>query len=380
MKGEKISHYLKNERGATNMAKKVKTPEEVRAAMEKKTAKRTLFFSTFRKAFALFLAIAFTFAVVQIAFTKNVGVVATGGTVNGGTVNGGSSSGGSGSSYGDSYVDSGTSDGTDAGNTGDAGTAGDTGNAGTAGDTGSSAGTSTGTGDQSTGTTGLSKGDAVKLLNEATAAAAKAGYDWERKCYYTDGGAIKVTTNGGKDATSTLNSAIQTVDKNSSIDKVVGNFLDITGKDNPKAAKKAKGSNAAPEGMKDKFLLKAMSLTEGDIAKVEQDGNVYKFQLNSCSNPQKDEKNALHHATNDFITHDEVSEDVSNAISIIKVESTDVQYTNIVIVAEIADGKLTNLTINYLMTVKSLKLKVTLASVIGTGQGQVEEVYKNFAY
>lgn len=369
------------------MAKKVKTPEEVRAAMEKKTAKRTLFFSTFRKAFALFLAIAFTFAVVQIAFTKNVGgVVTTSGGSTGGTVNSGTVSGGSDSSYGDSYVDSGTSDGTDAGDTGDAGTAGDTGNAGTAGDTGSSAGTSTGTGDQSAGTTGLSKGDAVKLLNEATAAAAKAGYDWERKCYYTDGGEIKVTTNGGKDATSILNSAIQTVDKNSSIDKVVGNFLDITGKDSPKAAKKAKGSSAAPEGMKDKFLLKAMTLTEGDIAKVEQKGNVYYFQLNSCSNPGKVSgdadggNNALHRATNDFITHDEVRTDVKNAISVINVESTDVQYTNIVIVAEIADGKLVNLTINYLMTVKSLKLKVTLASVIGTGQGQVEEVYKNFAY
>ncbi|MCH5170280.1 MAG: hypothetical protein J1F24_03225 [Oscillospiraceae bacterium] len=349
------------------MAKKVKTPEEVRAAMEKKTAKRTLFFGTFRKAFALFLAIAFTFALVQIAFTKNVGGVAvatggsTGGTVSGGTVSGGSTGGSTDSSgQGENQTEAPAPD--------------------LAGDEPTVAEGETVKDKEGNDVVGLSKGDAVKLLNDATAAAAKAGYDWERKCYYTDGGAIKVTTNGGKDATSTLNSAIQTVDKNSSIDKVVGNFLDITGKDNPKAAKKAKGSNAAPEGMKDKFLLKSMSLTEGDIAKVEQDGNVYKFQLNSCSNPQKDEKNALHHATNDFITHDEVSEDVSNAISIIKVESTDVQYTNIVIVAEIADGKLTNLTINYLMTVKSLKLKVTLASVIGTGQGQVEEVYKNFAY
>ncbi|MCH5189563.1 MAG: hypothetical protein J1F37_03275 [Oscillospiraceae bacterium] len=349
------------------MAKKVKTPEEVRAAMEKKTAKRTLFFSTFRKAFALFLAIAFTFAVVQIAFTKNVGGVvttsggSTGGTVNSGTVSGGSTGGSTDSSgQGENQTEAPTAD--------------------SAGEAPTAAEGETVKDKEGNESVGLSKGDAVKLLNEATAAAAKAGYDWERKCYYTDGGEIKVTTNGGKDATSTLNSAIQTVDKNSSIDKVVGNFLDITGKDSPKAAKKAKGSSAAPEGMKDKFLLKAMTLTEGDIAKVEQKGNVYYFQLNSCSNPQKNGGNALHHATNDFITHDEVSTDVKNAISVINVESTDVQYTDIVIVAEIADGKLVNLTINYLMTVKSLKLKVIITNVVGTGQGRVEEVYKNFAY
>ena len=53
------------------MAKKVKTPEEVQAALEKKVAKRAIFFSTFRKALALFLGIAFTFAMVQIAFTND---------------------------------------------------------------------------------------------------------------------------------------------------------------------------------------------------------------------------------------------------------------------------------------------------------------------
>ena len=186
------------------MAKKVKTPEEVRAAMEKKTAKRTLFFSTFRKAFALFLAIAFTFAVVQIAFTKNVGGVvttsggSTGGTVNSGTVSGGSTGGSTDSSgQGENQTEAPTAD--------------------SAGEAPTAAEGETVKDKEGNESVGLSKGDAVKLLNEATAAAAKAGYDWERKCYYTDGGEIKVTTNGGKDATSTLNSAIQTVDKNSSI-------------------------------------------------------------------------------------------------------------------------------------------------------------------
>ena len=63
-----------------------------------------------------------------------------------------------------------------------------------------------------------------------------------------------------------------------------------------------------------------------------------------------------------------------------KVESTEVQFSEIVIVAEIKDGKLTSLSLNYLMDVKNLNLKVTLASVAGTGKGRVEETYKNFVY
>lgn len=326
------------------MAKKVKTPEEFQAAMEKKTAKRALFFGTFRKALALFLGIAFTFAMVQIAFTKGSGTVVTGGT---------------GSDSTPKSTEQATVD--------------------LAGDESTVKEGETVKDEDGNEIVGLSKADAVKLLNDATAQAAKAGYDWSRKCYYTDDGALQVVA-FGKDATGILNDAIKTVAPETSLDKVVGGFLDITGDGDPLAAKKAKGSAAAPEGMKEKFLLKAMSLTEGDVAKFVQTGNVYKFQLNTCDNPQKDGGNALHRVTNDFVTHDEVKTDVSNAISIIKVESTEVQFSEIVIVAEIKDGKLTSLSLNYLMDVKNLNLKVTLASVAGTGKGRVEETYKNFVY
>lgn len=326
------------------MAKKVKTPEEFQASMEKKIAKRTLFFGTFRKALALFLGIAFTFAMVQIAFTKGAGTAATGGT---------------GSDSTPKSTEQATVD--------------------LAGDESTVKEGETMKDKDGNDIVGLSKADAVKLLNDATAQAAKAGYDWSRKCYYTDDGALKVVALG-KDATGILNDAIKTVAPETSLDKVVGGFLDITGDGDPLAAKKAKGSAVAPEGMKEKFLLKAMALTEGDVAKFVQTGNVYKFQLNTCDNPQKDGGNALHHVTNDFVTHDEVKTDVSNAISIIKVESTEVQFSEIVIVAEIKDGKLTSLSLNYLMDVKSLNLKVTLASVAGTGKGRVEETYNNFVY
>lgn len=326
------------------MAKKVKTPEEFQASMEKKIAKRTLFFGTFRKALALFLGIAFTFAMVQIAFTKGAGTAATGGT---------------GSDSTPKSTEQATVD--------------------LVGDESTVKEGETMKDKDGNDIVGLSKADAVKLLNDATAQAAKAGYDWSRKCYYTDDGALKVVALG-KDATGILNDAIKSVAPETSLDKVVGGFLDITGDGDPLAAKKAKGSAAAPEGMKEKFLLKAMSLTEGDVAKFVQTGNVYKFQLNTCDNPQKDGGNALHRVTNDFVTHDEVKTDVSNAISIIKVESTEVQFSEIVIVAEIKDGKLTSLSLNYLMDVKSLNLKVTLASVAGTGKGRVEETYNNFVY
>lgn len=326
------------------MAKKVKTPEEFQASMEKKIAKRTLFFGTFRKALALFLGIAFTFAMVQIAFTKGAETAATGGT---------------GSDSTPKSTEQATVD--------------------LVGDESTVKEGETMKDKDGNDIVGLSKADAVKLLNDATAQAAKAGYDWSRKCYYTDDGALKVVALG-KDATGILNDAIKTVAPETSLDKVVGGFLDITGDGDPLAAKKAKGSAAAPEGMKEKFLLKAMALTEGDVAKFVQTGNVYKFQLNTCDNPQKDGGNALHRVTNDFVTHDEVKTDVSNAISIIKVESTEVQFSEIVIVAEIKDGKLTSLSLNYLMDVKSLNLKVTLASVAGTGKGRVEETYNNFVY
>lgn len=327
------------------MAKKVKTPEEFRDSMEKKVAKRTLFFGTFRKALALFLGIAFTFALVQIAFTKNAGTVV--------------SSGGTGSDSAPSSTEQATVN--------------------FGGDESTIKEGESVVDKEGNVTVGVSKADAVKLLNEVTAQAAKAGYDWSRKCYYTDDGALQVKLKNGLDATSTLNGAISRfTDKG--IDGIVGDFLDITGKDEPKAAKKAKGSDAAPEGMKEKFLLKAMALTEGDLAKYEQSGNVYKFQLNTCASPQKDGGNALHRATNDFVTHDEVKTDVANATkNIISIESTDVEYSEIVIVAEIKDGKLISLSLNYLMDVKNLNLKV-VATINGSGKGRVEETYKNFVY
>lgn len=223
--------------------------------------------------------------------------------------------------------------------------------------------------------TSVSKADAVKALNEATKKAVNAGYDWSRKCYYTQ--PLDVS---GKDA---LNGVIARVDENASIDSVVGGFLDITGND-AKTATKAKGAGMPDEMKKDKFLLKATTLTEGDIKQYQVSGNTYKFQINSCSNPQKDGSNALSRATNDFITHQEVVDGVASALgsfsSLLSVKSSDVQYSSIVITAVIDNGQLTSFNLTYVMTVKALELRAAVVPITGTGAGKVEETYNNFKY
>ena len=229
------------------------------------------------------------------------------------------------------------------------------------------------------------KAAVVKALNEATANAAEAGYDWSRKCYFTQ--PLQVLTSSGKNAADTLNGIIQKVDENATVDSVVGNFLGVTGtqSDPPKTATKAKGTEV-PEAMgSDKFLLQAMELTEGDIKNLKVVGNEYTIQLQNCANPQKgSDNNALNHATKDFITYDEVETSVKEALgslsSLLSVESADVNYTSIIITAEITDGKLTSLAYTYVMDVKALELRAAVVPMTGKGKCKVDASYTNFVY
>lgn len=228
--------------------------------------------------------------------------------------------------------------------------------------------------------TSVSKADAVKALNDATKKAANAGYDWSRSAKYSKPLSVSAV---GADATSVLNGIISGVDKNASIDSVVGNFLDITGND-AKTATKAKGAGMPEEMKKDKFLLKGMTLTEGDIKQYQVKGNTYKFQLNPCANPQKDGSNALHRATNDFITQSEVSDGIKDALgsaaNLLTVKSANVSYKSIVITAVIENGQLNSLELSYVMDVASLELRATLIPITGTGAGTIQETYSNFKY
>ena len=336
------------------MAKKVLTPEEFQAKLEKKTAKRNLFFGTFTKALAFFLAIAIAWSLAAIAFAPAIG----GGTV----VNGGAQTqqGGSESTGGNNdVVDFGGS------SSGDS--------------TSTPSGDSTSTPSGDSGAADTSKADAIKAVNDATAKVYKGNYKWERKCYFTS--PIDVG-----DATETLNGIIQRVDENASIDSVVGGFLGITGtKDDPAWSADVKGGKLPAEGKmnNEKYLMKAFALTEGDVMQYKVDGNKYMFQLNACNNPQKDGKNALNHVTNDFITLTEVQEGVAGALgaagNLLKVESCDVDFTSIVVTAVIDGGNLKSVQISYSMNVKALNLKATLIPITGKGAGDMICTYSNFS-
>ena len=335
------------------MAKKVLTPEEFQAKLEKKTAKRNLFFGTFTKALAFFLAIAIAWSLAAIAFTPAIGgTVVSGGSQ---TQDGGSSSSGG----NDGAVDLGGSSTTPDANTP------------SGGDSGSSSGDA--------GSADNSKADAIKAVNDATAKVYKGNYKWERKCYFTS--PIDVGS-----ATSTLNGIIQGVDENASIDSVVGGFLGITGtKDAPAWTADVKGGKLPAESKMDqeKYLMKAFALTEGDVMQYKVDGNTYMFQLNACNNPQKDGANALNHVTNDFITLKEVQDGVAGALgsagSLLKVESCDVDFSAIVVKAVIEGGNLKSVSISYSMNVKALNLKATLLPITGKGAGDMICTYSNFS-
>lgn len=232
-------------------------------------------------------------------------------------------------------------------------------------------------------TVGLSKADAIKLLNDATAVAAKGSYDWKRSCEYekTNGKDLIVTTSSGSDATDTLDGIIHKVDSNASLGSVVGNFIGIGSKDG-----KAKGGKfVADENGKtpdEKYLLKAMSLDETSVKDFIQEADVYKFQLNACNDPKKDGGNALHRVTDDFITHEEVSQGIKDGLgglsSLLSLENSKVTFSNITVFATIKGGKLTSLEISYDF-VAELNLKATIVGINGNGKAKTKIVYSNIA-
>ena len=207
------------------------------------------------------------------------------------------------------------------------------------------------------GAAAFSKANAHEMLNKWTAAPSKGSYKFTRVSAYTPDGAIDVGN-----ATGTLNKVIKMVDENASLDSVVGGFLGIGNKGNE--VKNGK----LPEGMNAQYALKAMTLIAADIKSATANGNKYTVVISDCSNPQKDGKNALSRATNDFFTHQEVVDGIaSTAGSLIKVESTDVQYTGITITATVDGDALKTLNISYTFAAK-LSLKALGVGINGKGK------------
>ena len=217
-------------------------------------------------------------------------------------------------------------------------------------------------GNNNAGTAAFSKANAHEYFNKWTTAASKGSYKFTRVCAYTPDGKIDVGS-----ATGILNGIIQGIDKNASLDTVVGGFLGIGNKGNE--VKNGK----LPEGMNAQYALKAMTLTAADVKEASANGNKYVIKLGNFANPKKDGKNAFSRATNDFFTHEEVVKGISDLTTAIKVDSTDVQYTNVTITA-VADGdNLKSLEINYGFSAKMV-LKAGL-KITGTGKATNKITY-----
>ena len=214
-----------------------------------------------------------------------------------------------------------------------------------------------------------SKADVAKALNDATAKAAKASYKWDRTAKFT-----KNIDVGG--LTSILDGIIKGVDENASLNSVVGGFLGI--KENPFTANVTNGQLPA-EGMEEKYLLKAMSLTENDIQTCRVTGNKYEVQIKNCTNP--DANSAMAHATNDYITFQEVNTSIAGAIGDkVKVleDGSQANYKKILFTAVIEDGKLTSLEYSYTFEA-NIKIKAGITAN-GSGAAQMNAKYSEFKY
>ena len=311
------------------MAKKEKielTPEERQARETRKKEKRKLFGDTFVRACVFFLAVAFVYSVTYVAF-------------------------GQGTTIYQSVQASGTA-------------------------SGGSAGTSTG-GSTSTDTAAPVSNEAeeaAKAINDATAAAAAAGYTWNRTSEFT-----KDIDVGGSTATNAINTVIQAVDSNANINSVVGGFIGIGTKD----ATIAKGADAAEaigyHG--DSYKLKATSLEAADLQGLTKNGDTYTFTLANADTPKKDGATALNRLTDDIVTQEEVSAEIQEQVgSSIKVSSLVGTYSNIKVEVTITDGKLQKLTYSYDAEVTELGLKVAILTVKGTGAMHTEATYSDFVY
>ena len=331
------------------MAKKVLTPEQAEIKALKKAKKS----ENWTKFWAILLALVLTVGVVFLGQSAAKDAVAA-------AVNG------TGTESGDTSTDSGdtsTPSGDASTPSGDASTP--SGDAGSSDAGASNAGSS------------ISKADAAKAFNEATAKAAKGNYTMQRVCGYQPGKGIKVTMLGG-DATSVLNGVITAVDANASLDSVVGGFLGIGTKEikvtnGVGQRHNGDGTYADLNNEEKDYVLKAMALTEADIATASKDGNTYTITLNKTADPQKDNGNAMHHATNDFITESQVKSAIGALTTAITVESAKVNYYDIKFVATIENGTLKALTMTYKADA-ALKLKVAM-TIDGSGSMDVKTTY-----
>lgn len=335
------------------MAKKVKTPEEVKASIDKRVARRKIFFGTFSKALALFLAVAMVYTLAAIAFMPPQTVQVSSNTNNSQNV--------------DDDNDDAQTPGDDTQTPGD--------DAQTPGDDTQKPG------DNTQSTDKISNADAVKLLNDASAKAANAkSYMLDRKSDFLEPG-IVLDSESMKEAADALIKRFG----GESLTATVGSLF---GRGDEKGVKHVNGktgdeSFVHPNGDTiwncEKYTLKPMKLTTGDLKSVEDKGNgVYVFKLKDCATPEKDNNNPMHHFTNDFTAPSDVNKslkDSTKGFVKLKDEST-MKYENITLTATIKDGTLTELKVHYTMDARA----VLTGNIKGKGKAQLDSRYYDFVY
>ncbi len=319
------------------MAKKEKielTPEERLAREERKKEKRKIFGETFLKACALFLAVVFVYSVTYVAFGKGR-TVYQGVQVNSGTIT---------STGGGSAVGGGSS---------------------------SAAG-----GDNTAAPATDEAAEAAKAINEATAAAVNAGYDWSRESHLN-----KIDV-GSERFVSFLDGIIQGVDPNANVNSVVSGFIGAGG-EQPRKATIKKGEDAAAviDYHGESYKLKATSLQAADLQNLKVDGDTYTFTLPDVTTPLKDGSNALSRLTDDIVVQQEVSDEIQKQVgSAVSVTGLEGVYSNIQVKVVITDGKLVELSYSYAAEVTDLALKVAIATIHGKGDMTTKATYSNFVY
>lgn len=230
-----------------------------------------------------------------------------------------------------------------------------------------------------------SEADVAALINKVTgeAVAQKVGYDWKRDCEVKD---IDVGS-----LTSVLNTVIQGVDKNATLDSVVGGFL---GRGNKKETIKKGETLDTKVVTKDDgstenyyhgncYTLKATNLKAEDIKNLKVTGNKYSFDLPDSQNPDRNGNTALSRFTNDIVVLGEVDKEIQDRVSVVSVPSLTAKYSKIKASVTIKDGKLVELTYSYYGDAAldvQVDLKLTKPKVTGTGNITTSAAYSNFKY
>lgn len=333
------------------MAKKEKvtlTPEEIEAKKARKKEKRIIFGKTFERAIVWLLAVVLVYSVTYISL-NNKGVAAVSATpAQGGSQNAGGSA--SKSDWDTSANGSGSSQ---------------------SGSQSSTSGDNASGGNAAAAEAGVDAAAAAEAINAATAKAVAAGYHWTRSAQYTQPVDVGSATSG-------LNTLIKGIDPEASLDSVVGGFIGIGDKE----MDIEKGGSAAEQidYHGENYALQATALQASDLKNLKVDGNTYTFEVENATSPQTDKSTAMSRLTNDILTQSMVDSEIKNFISVAKINSATIEYTNIKATVVIEDGNLKEFKYSYDGNVAELNIKVSFISASGKGAMHVDGAYTNFVY